>query len=267
MSALLKKPRKWVFDLAIIAPEWRRTVSRALILPMWESVGAPRFYSRGETEGISAVGTPIRAATPAGLGTAFTSTDYWTLDSGSAFDANHMGSALTMIAVWYQPDTTTWTGTFYNSRGTGQGINLGSLGNTRVRAVIEVNGGANIVPALSGVAAPEGIRVAALRWDGTNVELRADFMRDSPSTGSLSGTITASQFTPRIGNDSTSAAMVAPRRLLCMYFFSEWISDIEVFKFFDDPFGPFRMDDDVALFAPLGIVTISDYRFRQRFFG
>lgn len=72
-----------------------------------------------------------------------------------------------------------------------------------------------------------------------------------------------------IGNWNHTLDRMWAGRIEFVYIFDAWLTDYEIKRVFLDPFGPFRMADEVGVVVGLLAVGpfISDYRFRQRFFG
>lgn len=262
MSALLKKPRKWAFEPGIVAPEWAWFWDSLLFaLPLWEGAGKARDYS-GNGHHATLTGMPW-VATPIGLGA----------DNNS--DGDELGFDDKQVAL---DISATAKHSFFcvidvdSYNGTNAGFfRAGSTSNDATFFI--TNAGAGLWLRFQTVdvfkdsyTLGTGRKTFGFSHSRSAPQDGAGYLDGvKRSTGTGGGSNPTSIY--QLGWQSATSQRI-DGRWQAAYLWNKWLGDEQHAQLHRDPFGPFRMVDEAAFFVlapPVG--AISDYRFRQRYFG
>ncbi len=263
MSNFQRKPARWALTRGLVASGWEFVFDRNIMfVPFWEGQGNPRDLYDGEP--LTPVGTATWGRGIAGFGILTPAHDDAWQVSRDIFGG--LGTFTIVVAVdkqgtahnfdspfggWSSPD-------FHLLWRTENSVPSG------IRVIANLSGGwADFTSATDLIN--DGLVILAIRFDGTTLNLFQNGIKDANSDTS-SGTmpsVPASFFGDSgAGSSQNNWSGILYYGLACSY---AW-TDAQIAKLARDPFGPFRMVDDISVIIT-DAVTISDYRFRQRFFG
>lgn len=240
----LKKPEQWGFDRGWAADGWEWFWKDALsVLVFWEGGGPPFDLVRRKFATIN--GTPIWSANALGLaGESEADLEFWDLGDSSLILPTDQ---ITVACIIEKTDGAARNSSTFGPKDASANRCQGHLpfndGNYYWDFGGTTSGTSRLVvssPAVSGIrrmVLRAGSRGMALWQNG--VEL------GSHTTATPARTATTNVLKVNAGEDDADRIKFS----MIGFFDAQW-SDGEVFKWTNDPFGPFRMVDEAAFFVP-----------------
>jgi len=270
MSALLKKPRKWAFNPGLVAPEWEWFWEGCIgAWPFWESAGNKVLDISSFNQAGTFVNTPTWGADARGPTVDFQAASSDHIDVGTAGHLSLPG-VMSVLCVHHMNDNYTSSQSLVGWANSSASLNYDlEFGRTNNKYSWLNNSTAITLDSTRSISDNNIHVICVTRGGGTgdwDISMFIDGVLDGATTtvenpndaaGSRLGIA-------KLGNFGT---FKYEGSISLMVLWDKTLTDDQAIKITRDPFGPFRMGEDVALFAPLALVTISDYRFRQRFFG
>ncbi len=256
MSALLKKPRKWVFSSGLVAPEWAWSHKELIAAyPMWDKQGT-RIYDV----------SPFRRSAP------FTNTPTWVTERyGAALEFTEDGSeyALAELSGLGLPlassTATDWkfsiivTGVKIVNTATGKGIIqiANSISDGTPFLLIQNEQSSQLRFLFNNAfifiitVDADAIHTVALTYDGVTIKI---YINGELVDSSARGVAFASADNDLwIGNGSNESF---GGRIGGVLLWKRTLTDLDILKISRDPFGPFRMVDEIPVIG-LSVVFTS----------
>ena len=257
MSALLKKPRKWNVNPGLVAPEWRWFFRGLVVVyPMWEGVGDTFFSTNNDHSATFSAGTPVWSHS-SGLEIDF---------SGASAAAQSTDSSLTQFASATQVGWTIYcraTSYILTGGSTAMRGPTGATGHILYPFDTLSGNGFRVHAAGTNVVNENGAALA----DGKNHLFTYSQFTSTDHRGFVDGV--------QVDSSSTSASFLSDADRLNIgawrgdgnQSFHGQISYValhnrpltlrEHAQLARDPFGPFRMDDEVGPVIGLSVAFTS----------
>lgn len=272
----LIKPPMWALSPGLVAPEWGWFWSAAdFVLPLWERGGFSFPLGKKSTLlSPSLLGSPVWENNQLN----FNGTDQGQIIDGDIRDYAVDPFTIIMRFRTTETDNGVVFGGAGNSAGGSQHLAIfqnqePSSANSGLKFILREEDGSSVVRGSTTTAHRDGKdHIAIVTWDTSPSPSLLQFWLDETrlNTPADDGIMNA----PSVFN---RRALGFLRRSTNVLFancgISLWaeldqaISTTQRLQITRDPFGPFRMADEVGVVFATGGPFISDYRFRQRFFG
>ncbi len=135
----------------------------------------------------------------------------------------------------------------------------------RMEVILNTSGGEAPSFTTTKGLSEEGATLITLHYDGATVTVFINGVPDV-TTGAATGTVDLASGAYAISEQELGGGPFAGIFYYAIANDYAW-SDAQIAKLARDPFGPFRMIDEIPVIGLISVPTISNFRYRQRFFG